>query len=77
MSIKVLQEYFLYLEESEKVSFALIIHSNQFLDRVAAGRIEVRIDRVFSIDEIVEAHTYMEFNQAKGKRVVLIQGSPS
>ena len=43
-----------------------------FLDALAAGRTEVRIDRVFGFDEIVDAHRYMEDNRATGKLVVLV-----
>jgi NADPH:quinone reductase-like Zn-dependent oxidoreductase len=45
---------------------------DQFLAELAAGRTEVRIDRVFQFDEIVEAHRYMEENRATGKLVVLV-----
>ena len=44
----------------------------EFIDRVAAGEINLNIDRVFSLDEIVEAHEYMENSKAKGKLVVQI-----
>jgi NADPH:quinone reductase-like Zn-dependent oxidoreductase len=43
----------------------------RYLDDVAAGRIHVRIHRVFHLDEIVEAHRTMETNAAVGKLVVL------
>lgn len=43
-----------------------------FIDDVAAGRNQVNVDRVFHFDEIVEAHRYMESNQATGKLVVLV-----
>ncbi len=33
---------------------------------------ELTIDRTFKLEEIVEAHRYMESNQAKGKIVVEI-----
>lgn len=36
-----------------------------------AGRMSIKIGRVFNIDEIVEAHRVMEQNQAGGKIVVL------
>ncbi|WP_297691944.1 zinc-binding alcohol dehydrogenase family protein [uncultured Eudoraea sp.] len=41
-----------------------------FIDAVENGEITLNIDKVFSLEEIVEAHTYMESNQAKGKLVV-------
>jgi NADPH:quinone reductase-like Zn-dependent oxidoreductase len=44
----------------------------EFIDVVESGDIRVTIDRTFKLDEIVEAHEYMESNQAKGKIVVEI-----
>ena len=43
-----------------------------FIDAVADGEISLNIDKIFSLDKIVEAHTYMERNLAKGKIVVEI-----
>jgi NADPH2:quinone reductase len=45
-----------------------------YVDDVAAGRLPVGRDRTFSLDELVEAHRYMEANQAKGKVVVVVEG---
>lgn len=42
-----------------------------YVDDVAAGKIPVGLDRTFSLDEIVEAHRYMEADKAQGKLVVL------
>jgi len=39
-------------------------------DDVAAGRFDANVDRVFTLDEIVDAHRYMEANHATGKLVV-------
>jgi NADPH:quinone reductase-like Zn-dependent oxidoreductase len=44
----------------------------EFIDAVAGGAIKVNIDKRFNLDQIVEAHEYMESNQAKGKIVVEI-----
>jgi NADPH:quinone reductase len=41
-----------------------------FINKVESNSIKLTIDKVFSIDQIVEAHEYMESNQAKGKIVV-------
>ena len=41
-------------------------------DRVAAGDFKPRIDRVFRLAQIVEAHRYMESNQQIGKIVVTV-----
>lgn len=43
----------------------------QLLDGVAAGTLPVSIGRVFSIDQIAEAHRVMQANEARGKIVVL------
>lgn len=37
-----------------------------------AGHYNLNIDRIFQFDEIVEAHTYMESNKARGKLVVVV-----
>ena len=44
----------------------------EFIDDVANGSIKVNLDKTFSLDEIVAAHTYMESNQAKGKVLVMV-----
>jgi len=44
----------------------------EFIDSVESGEIILTIDRTFKLDNIVEAHKYMESNQAKGKIVVEI-----
>jgi len=44
----------------------------EFIDAVESGEINVTIDKTFKLDEIVEAHKYMESNQANGKIVVEI-----
>ena len=43
----------------------------EIVDDIATGRLKVRIGKTFLIDEIVEAHRYMEENRAGGKVVVL------
>lgn len=45
----------------------------QFVDAVASGRQSVAIDRVFRLEQVPEAHRYMEANQAMGKLVVLVE----
>lgn len=45
----------------------------RYLDDIAAGRIHIRIHRVFHLDEIVEAHRMMETNAAVGKLVVRVR----
>ena len=45
------------------------------LDKASHGHYRVIPDRVFRLDEIVEAHRYMESNQATGKIVVRVSGS--
>jgi len=41
-----------------------------FLDDVAAGRASVPIDRVFTLDQIHEAHTYLESGTTTGSKLV-------
>jgi NADPH:quinone reductase-like Zn-dependent oxidoreductase len=41
-------------------------------DRIKAGNFKPRIDRVFPLAQIVEAHRYMESNQQIGKIVVTV-----
>ena len=47
----------------------------KILDAASDGRYHVNLNRVFRLDEIVEAHRYMESNQATGKIVVKVSGS--
>lgn len=43
----------------------------RIVDEIQAGAYRPNVDRVFGLDEIVEAHQYMEDNQATGKVVVI------
>jgi NADPH:quinone reductase-like Zn-dependent oxidoreductase len=43
----------------------------ELVDQIAAGTMKIQIGRVVHLDEIVEAHRFMEENQAGGKIVVL------
>ncbi|MEO0895209.1 MAG: zinc-binding alcohol dehydrogenase family protein [Bacteroidota bacterium] len=56
-----------YMGESGNLSEE---HLQEFIDEVAKGTIKLNIDSVFSLEDIVKAHEYMESNQAKGKLVV-------
>ena len=38
----------------------------------AGGRYDANVDRVFTLDEIVDAHRYMEGSRATGKLVVVV-----
>ena len=44
----------------------------RILDAASDGRYRVNLNRVFRLEEIVEAHRYMEANQATGKIVVMV-----
>ena len=44
----------------------------QIVDGVVAGRYHPRIDRIFRLEDLVEAHRYMEESQATGKLVVVV-----
>ena len=51
---------------------ARMARAKQFVyDGLAAGDLKPIVARTFSLDEIVEAHRYMESNQQIGKIVVL------
>jgi NADPH:quinone reductase-like Zn-dependent oxidoreductase len=43
----------------------------QLAQQIGAGKLHVQIGKTFLLDEIVEAHRYMEENKASGKIVVL------
>ena len=58
-----------YAGEAKDLSAELL---QKFVDGVASGKNQIKIDRTFTIDEIAEAHRYMESNQASGKLVVLV-----
>ena len=58
-----------YMGEAENLSKE---HLQEFIDEVANGNISLNIDRNFSIEEVADAHQYMEENKAKGKLVVVI-----
>ena len=46
----------------------------EFIDSVAAGDIQLTIDRVLSLEDLPEAHQYMEDGKGKGKMVVVVDG---
>ncbi|UFH56369.1 zinc-binding alcohol dehydrogenase family protein [Spirosoma sp. KNUC1025] len=43
----------------------------EFIRQVEAGQVKIPVSRTFRLDQIVEAHQYMDSNQAAGKLVVL------
>ena len=45
----------------------------EIADGVAAGRYRPSVQRVFRLDEIVEAHRFMEENRGSGKLVVVVE----
>ncbi|GAA3077959.1 NADPH:quinone reductase-like Zn-dependent oxidoreductase [Kribbella aluminosa] len=45
----------------------------RYVDLVAAGKLPIRIDRVFTMDEIGEAHRIMQDGKAVGKLVVQVE----
>jgi len=49
----------------------------QIVAGVAAGRYRLGLDRVFSFDQIVDAHRYMDENRATGKLVVRVDAPSS
>ena len=44
-----------------------------YIDNVENKKIELITDKVFKLGEIVEAHKYMESNEARGRIVVLVE----
>jgi NADPH:quinone reductase-like Zn-dependent oxidoreductase len=44
---------------------------DELVEQIAAGTLRVQVGRTFRLDEIVEAHRYLEENKAGGKIVVL------
>ncbi|SIN69475.1 zinc-binding alcohol dehydrogenase family protein [Algoriphagus halophilus] len=59
-----------YMGESNNLSKNLL---QEFINDVERGTIQLRIDRMFQLDEVVKAHQYMEENKAKGKLVVKVE----
>ncbi|MCI3937253.1 zinc-binding dehydrogenase [Chryseobacterium aahli] len=43
-----------------------------FIDEIENGNIHPKIKKVFSLEEITEAHTFMESNSGGGKIVVVL-----
>ena len=58
-----------YMGESKNLSKDLL---QDFITEVENGNIKLNIDSVFNLDQVPEAHQYMEENKAKGKIVVLV-----
>ena len=44
-----------------------------FVDDVASGRQTLNLDKTFKLEDLPEAHRYMESNRASGKVVVVIE----
>ncbi|MEO9483968.1 MAG: zinc-binding alcohol dehydrogenase family protein [Ekhidna sp.] len=57
-----------YMGESKNLSKELL---QEFIDEIENGKIKLNIDSIFSLDQVAEAHQYMEDNKARGKIVVL------
>jgi NADPH:quinone reductase-like Zn-dependent oxidoreductase len=58
-----------YMGESRNLSKDLL---QEFINEVDKGTIKLNIDQVFSLNEVAQAHQYMEDNKAKGKIVVKV-----
>ncbi|MCX2745334.1 zinc-binding alcohol dehydrogenase family protein [Mangrovivirga sp. M17] len=56
-----------YMGESKNLSKELL---QEFIDEVENGNINLNIDKVFQLDEVANAHQYMEDNKANGKIIV-------
>lgn len=57
-----------YMGESKNLDKTLL---QDFIDDIENGSIKLNIDRIYNLDQVAEAHQYMEDNKAKGKVVVL------
>lgn len=55
--------------ESNNLSKELL---QEFIDDVQSGAINLNIDKVFKLEQVAEAHAYMEENKVKGKIVVVL-----
>jgi len=58
-----------YMGEAGNLQIELL---QEFIDSVEDETIKINIDKIFRLDQIVEAHQYMESNRAKGKIVIEI-----
>lgn len=58
-----------YMGEADNINKELL---QDFINAVAQGKINLNIDKIFSLDQIVDAHIYMESNQSKGKIVITV-----
>ncbi|WP_208408295.1 zinc-binding dehydrogenase [Dyadobacter arcticus] len=47
------------------------VNFQEFIDSIEAGEIILPISKTFHLEQIVEAHEFMESNQGAGKIVVL------
>ncbi|MCA6075056.1 zinc-binding alcohol dehydrogenase family protein [Fulvivirga sedimenti] len=56
-----------YMGESSNLPKGLL---QEFIDEVEKGSVKLNIDKVFTLEQVPEAHRYMEENKAKGKIVV-------
>ncbi len=57
-----------YMGESKNLSKELL---QEFINEVEQGSIKLNIDKFYRLDQVAEAHQYMEDNKARGKIVVL------
>ncbi len=58
-----------YMGEADNLNSQML---QEFINAVEIGAIQLAIDRYFKLDDIVEAHAYMESNRAKGKIVIQV-----
>jgi NADPH2:quinone reductase len=56
-----------YMGESEDLDESRL---QEFLDAVEKGSITIVTDKIFTLEQIADAHAYMESNQSKGKLVI-------
>jgi len=56
-----------YMGEARNLNKDLL---QEFIQAIEDGIVKLNIDKIFKLDQIVEAHVYMESNQAKGKIII-------
>ena len=65
------------VSKGKRVKTLIRKHNGQDLDQIARwisdGKLKIHIDRVFNLDEIADAHRYIETGRTKGKNVIVIK----
>ena len=80
-SLRILRDTVRTLVASRRAAIVLVRSRSTDLawlaERVEAGELSPRVDRVFTLDQIEQAHAFIETKRARGKVVIRIEGSGS